>query len=106
MFRQIICITVQYQQTTVAFSALMSKRTAQPLADWAMRGMRQDVTKGAIELDTCSNVQLRGPVNILYDPASALPFTQGTITAMETNVKKKVYTWTVQARWPPQHAVP
>lgn len=62
------------------------------------RGAAQDVTRGAIELDTCNNVHLRGPVNILHDPVSALPFTQGVITAVDTNVRKKAYKWTIEAR--------
>ena len=66
----------------------------------------QDVEKGAIELDTCHNVLLRGPVNILHDPASALPFTQGVITDVTYYARKKVASWTVQAcpavlGWPP-----
>ena len=56
------------------------------------------MARGAIELDTCNNVQLRGPANIMHDPASALPSTQGVITAIESNVRKKVYRWTVEAR--------
>ena len=55
------------------------------------------MSKGAIELDTCNNVQLRGPVNIMHDPTSALPFTQGIITAVDSNYRRKVFTWTVQA---------
>ncbi|KAK9840645.1 hypothetical protein WJX81_006647 [Elliptochloris bilobata] len=57
-----------------------------------------DVDKGAIELDTCNNVQLRGPVNILHDPASALPFTQGVVTAVSSNFKRKIFTWTVEVQ--------
>ena len=56
--------------------------------------------RGAIELDTCNNVQLRGPVNIMHDPATALPYTQGVITEAEANVRKKVYRWTIEARAP------
>lgn len=59
--------------------------------------MQQDVEKGGVELDTCTNVLLRGPVNILHDPVSALPFTQGVITGVTSDVKKKVAWWTVQA---------
>ena len=53
--------------------------------------------KGGVELDTCNNVLLRGPVNILHDPVSALPFTQGVITGITSDVKKKTAWWTVQA---------
>ena len=60
--------------------------------------VRQDVEKGGVELDTCNNVLLRGPVNILHDPASALPYTQGVITGVTTDARKKVAWWDVQAR--------
>ena len=63
-----------------------------------LRGIQQDVEKGGIELDTCNNVLLRGPVNILHDPVSALPFTQGVITAVTSDARKKVASWTMQAR--------
>ena len=52
--------------------------------------------RGAIELDTCNNVALHGPVNVLHDPAAALPFTQGAITSINSTA----HTWTVQAQAP------
>ena len=76
------------------------------MLDQAVCGMRQDVTKGAIELDTCNSVQFHGPVNIMYDPATALPFTQGVIKSVNTDLKKKIYTWGVQARRLLHYALP
>ena len=75
--------TSQWQKLCRA--ALQSRSAAQ-----------QDVERGAVELDTCNNVALHGPVNVLHDPAAALPFTQGAITA----VNSTAHTWTVQARAP------
>ena len=51
-------------------------------------------------------MQLHGPVNIMHDPASALPYTQGVVISVENNYRRKVFTWGVEARRSPQHALP
>ncbi len=58
----------------------------------------QDADRGGVELDMCANVALRGPVNILHDPATALPYTQGTIAAVATTAGSSNTTWVVQVR--------